>query len=552
MIKGEIFLLIGIYLKYDVINYYEILVLKDTTEIIFKVDHFMDDDILYGEFCEGDFIRIIKKDGGVVFEISQEKFKVNRNLCKQIKEKYDSTYQLIENRRMPFLNDTLPFTNKKTIKSEINGITSVELQPVNINGIFQGKFKVLGQNNQEVAAQNVIGNEIGPIKSALNKPFVAKIQQKTRINTIPNKFNPFFFIIASSSNILVKIVFWKEQIAKYSELNVGDIVLINSFKKYNSPFKVEKLIYNTFTESVYFSCQAIRANTLYKVESDFFHKNNKIIRLFKTIHGDVVYSSMIFRHNHANSFLQFKYIKLNCEGEVIYVVLFYNSQKEFYNLDKNSIILHEMRRIDRGGLVFYVSTIYTQIEITGRSTPKPTLYYDSFQNGGIGSFDDIKCVHGGIGYIPDSFKDVEELCPTVEIVKGKDISTDMFMPPYKTTLEEIMVINTAKSTFVFKLALNEVKKFYFMATITGIEKADVVFDYVERTENHKEILKQQEAHKIILDSKYFVHYTDNLFYDTQLFDKICESIGDKKVIFVDAIRISSKETFLVITGILSI
>lgn len=347
---------------------------------------------------------------------------------------------------LPFLCDILPYS--------CTAIDCVRAAPVYKDKIFQGKYLINGI-------------EVTNIKHPLPPQFVAKIYQKTRINMYPNTYNPFFFIIASSNNIFIKIVFWRESLRKYSSLRVGDIIQMRDYKhKKKLPF-IDRIEYNTFTESVYNDCDEITAKDLIKIDAD---KKGAIRPRFEVIEGRIEYMSVLIRYN-CNACLM-EYVLCRIDG--CCVVFFYNSDDEFYKVKEGCRIrISEVRKAVRAGFEFYLNTIYTQFELIeddacGSSMEKEPGIKRRCKNAPQSD----GAVFGAIGFIPDQFQSTSEILESdgKEIVHEREVAVNLFMKPGITTVEEIEKL---------PLVLNESRKSIVHALLVSIEEDELTVDYSE-------------------------------------------------------------------------
>ena len=559
MALNEIYQIIGIYRKICFEEYYVIICCKNDEQCEFRCAEEMKNKIISGYFCEGDFIKITKeRSERVEFEQTDKNVKNSSKKLKSIKIENELLDRMIANNRLPYLNNTLPNSTRE--------VKTVEMEPVMLNNIFQGKFRLSKGCIDEVMANNVFKKssgkncEITSLQPAINKHFLAKIQQKTRINCVNNKYNPFFFVIASSNGVFIKIVFWKENLDQFSSLKVNDIIYVHEMRKKIKMAHPNMLIYNNFTESAYFSCEEVTAISVYKVESEIFSKNTKIIHLFETIRGKIIYSSIVFRRIlNEGIYEEFKYLKIRkSDGAVVGVILANNSQQEFYDIQNDIVELLEMRKIERGTVEFYYSTIYTQIAIIedlNQKYSKNKVIYDPTTNEIVKkTFEDVY-EEGGIAFLPDNYKEVEDVAQEgVEILSGKEKIVEPLWTSAKTTLDEIMNIYSETEVLDKKyiLAFNEIKKFWFKAKITKLERSDLQFDHLKSVDKKDFTVEKQKAYKIILDEIYFVYFINNMFITAgnELISKIERNKDKECIIFVDALRVGHKDVLIYITGLI--
>lgn len=338
--------------SYTILNIYRIyetksfvIALYSNSIEYFKVDKSMTEKISKGMVFVGDKITVTQNtNDGIIFEIVNDETTGELPSAQSDAEFFysDSKKALNESHSnlLPFLCDVLPYSNE-TIKEEM-------AKPIFKNGLFIGKY-LIDQH------------EYSNIKIPLPSSFVAKVIHKTRINLYPTSYNPFFFAIISSNDILIKAVFWKESLKSYSSLKVGDIILVKDYKMKKKWNAVDKIELNTFTESIYFDVDEITVKELLKIKYD---KKTTTQRLFETIEGQVEYLSLILRMNLNGTLMEYVLIKIDGKN----VILFYNSDTEFYKIQAGSkITITEMRKITRAGYELFISTIYTQFEIIQNS-----------------------------------------------------------------------------------------------------------------------------------------------------------------------------------------
>ncbi|KAL6121610.1 hypothetical protein NUSPORA_01457 [Nucleospora cyclopteri] len=492
----------------------------------YKVAEKITQEILVGKFFAGDLIEFEEDKNGIcsmeIVEISEE----CRNK-EDFKELQLDLKQLLNGHFTKFLNHTLPISAQKNIKVK-------KAEAIYINGVFQGKYLM---DNQEV----------GNITARLKSPFIGKIQQKTRITLYPNSFNPFFFVIASSNNFSVKIVFWKESLELYSSLEPGDNICVTEFKRKKKTVPADKIVYNTFTETRYFDCEEVTARELFLVDLE---KTGVISRLFPTIQGKVLYSSVILKMEHLETYQEYVLIRLVDNGNEINVVLFNNSQDCFYDLKGQFVRLFEMRKVSRDQFSFYLSTIYTYIEIVeDENVEIETVSYNLFDETVTKKIKKTPhIIYGAIGFLPDFYENISEISSlkNSELISGKDVPVDHFYSPVFCTLENINLI---------KLAINECKKFYFKNTVSSIEPSDVTIEYIE-----EDRIRDQQCYLVSFTDSSFVYLISNFFtnqkYQLGIYDGIQEIkkalVGNEMYLFVDAMRISSDNILIYLTGFQSV
>lgn len=426
---------------------------------------------------------------------------------------------------LPFLCDVLPY-----FKTAVEAAQAV---PVYREKVFQGRYSVNGV-------------EITNIKIPLPPQFVAKIHQKTRINMYPTTYNPFFFIIVASNNVFLKIVFWRESLRKYSSLNVGDIIHMKEYKnKKKLPF-IDKIEYNTFTESVYFDCDEITARELIKIN---VNKRGTIQHRFETVEGTVSYASVLLRYTGNSSIMEYLLCRIGGKG----VVLFYNSDDEFSGIrDGVRIRITELRKTARAGWEFYISTIYTQFEIVEETEAGGVqavhLEPEEKENGPAKRALDAAPepakkqaqdrIFGAVGFVPDYFVSTSEILEhdSKEIVQGQDVSVNLFMKPSISTLEEIEKV---------VLILNESKKHLVHSLLVSLDDDDLSIDY---TENGR--VKKQIARKVTLESHFECYLFDNFFTGEACACDLRSFVGQNAFFVIESFRADLDTVLHYVTGVM--
>lgn len=505
----------------------------------YRIDRSLSDRVSKGMVFIGD--RIIIKEttsDGIVFEV------VDGDSGELCESESDIEFLYSEPRKtikplanpksgyLPYLCDILPYSNVD--------VSEVKASPIYKNGAFIGRYQIEGQ-------------EVSNIRLPLPSTFVAKILQKTRINVYPTSFNPFFFIIVSSNNILLKVVFWSESLKQFSNLHVGDVIMIKDYKAKKKWTMVDKVEPNTFTESAYFDVEEITAKDLVRIACE---KKAPLKHIFECIEGEVEYISVLMRHNCNGSLLE--YVLMRVDGKM--VVLFYNSDPNFYKIQCNTKInIVELRKIDRAGVEMYVSTIYTQFEIDihenfdEQQNPKQInldeqqnfnqINLDEQQNPKKMKISKAPSVFGAIGFIPDNFAKVSDILEynCKENVLEREISVSLFMRPTPIALEDLQKQN---------LVLNESKKFLINCSITKTSDVECIIDYFENGEN-----KKQSSFAVILDNLIDVFIYDNFFtnrFCELLISKASEPslIGKPCNFVIEAFRVDETRVLYYLTGII--
>lgn len=479
---------------------------------------------------------------------------------------------------IPFLCDVMPYNNSM--------IREVKAEPIFKSEKFTGKYLV----------ENI---EVSNIKIPLPESFLCKIHQKTRI-TFPNSFNPFFFVIVSSNNISLKIIFWKEDLKEYSNLKVNDVIKVNDYKLKKKWSMSNNLDLNTFTESVYFNCEEITAKGLTKIKVDKSGPENSI---FEKIEGRVTYISVLMRYKQNDTFMEYKLMTIGDQK----LMLFYNSDFIFYDIKVDDYLkIREVRNIKRAGFQFYVSTIYTQFEINNEDsleTSQPGFSRDKLHDGNdineavkdtdivirgssipSNKGNDIvcfkikhnsdnnsqektpneNCLHSeqvelvvsdgikrakviqdsttdALGFIPDNFSSIKEIfeCNSKELVNDNEIRLNLFMKPQMILLSELCNQN---------IVLNESKKFIVLSTLLSVFESEYKIEYLEN-----KILKEQKSLSLLLENNVVVYVFANFFdkFATRYEIKDFVQYLNQKLYFViESFRCDADTLIMYLTGLI--
>ncbi|ELA42655.1 uncharacterized protein VICG_00407 [Vittaforma corneae ATCC 50505] len=505
----------------------------------YKIDKSISERVSKGMIYIGDKIQIkeITADGVIFDVLDDSTLSGNSGNILESEEESETSffYSDIKHEIKPFINPNVHFLPYlcDILPYNLLAVEEMEAQAErNDDGIFTGKYKV-----GELHASN--------IKLPLSGMFIAKIIQKTRISTYPTSFNPFFFAIVSSGDVMVKIVFWIESLKQYSSLKVGDIIMVKEYRKKKKWSAFDKIDINTFTESVYFDVEEITAKELVKIK---FNKKSISRSIFETVEGKIEYLSVLMRYNCNDTLME--YVLMHVSGKK--VVLFYNSDTEFYKINVGiHIVIAELRKMERAGFEFYVSTIYTQFEIK----PKQILKKEGISDSDVPKktkLDENSAseIFGAIGFLPDSFNSLTDITDYFhkELVrkeddKSREISINLFMKPVFVALSDLI-----KQSIV----LNESKKFIVNSVITRIVDLECVVDYVENGEN-----KKQGSFAIVLDEQLEVFVYENFFSDKHddnplLKFKADESelVGKLHHLVIEAFRADENNILYYLTGLI--
>lgn len=571
--------------KYTVVNIFRIYNTFNFVMSVYgdKIYYFKVDPSLSSRMSKG-FVfvndQIIVKEitkNGVIFDVFSEESNIDHPETTEVYFFYSPEIKILPEESssiynyLPYLCDTLPY-NTNEIKEVIG-------QPIRVNNQFTGKYLIEG-----VPTPN--------IRYPLPSTFVCKIFQKTRINSYPTAYNPYFFIIVSSNNITLKIVFWREELRKFSSLKVGDVIKINEFKHKKKWNSMEKMDYNTFTESAYFNCEEITAKDLVKVT---FEKGRAEGILFEKVAGRTEYLSVLMRYSCQSTLLE--YVLMVVGG--VSVVLFYNSDIKFYDIRVNKRIeIRELRKIERAGFVCYISSIYTQFELfdSGKDVLQ-TAGHSIFNNGDrsttpvkviIGNDDsnninkitghennymkdtsneeiikykpyyalsdssevdqknkrkkNTESISGAVGFIPDGFKSISDVSDFSfkETLFNAEITHLLFMKPHLLPIEEMIKQN---------LLLNECKKFVVYSAVLAVLNDGCNIEYQEDGK-----ITEQESFGVLLENQ-LVCYVYNNYFDPKgkSFTKNdFLGLNSKKCyVFIDAFRADENRILYCLTGIIN-
>lgn len=526
MLIGESFEVVNIYRNYEPSLSFTLVLYKKALLYI-RVDRSQSEEISRGLVYIGDFVMITKQ--------TTDGVKISLTVGEHSPDAVESTSLLlidsVEKARiltdtrtinfLPFLCDILPYAEPEV--AEVKAIP-------------------LPKKRGVVAKYLIDGHEVSELKHPIPSSFVVRVCDKTRISMYPNTYNPFFFIIASSNGLFIKIVFWREMLKKYSNLRVGDAIHVKEFKnKKKLPF-IGKVECNTFTESVYFDCQEITAKDIAKVsmENDASQDDSSIVLgnadnagLFETVRGRIEYLSVLMRYN-CNSCLM-EYVL--CRVGDCPVVLFYGSDNSFYNLKEGDMIdIQCLRKIERAGSLMFISTIYTQL-----------VLQESSQEAAAGSAKRVcmeaSIVYGAVGYIPDTFGSTAEILAynCIEKVRGQDVFVNLFMKPSITTVEEIMKA---------RLVINELRKHTVHARLVSINSKGSVVEYTENGE-----AKKQVATQVVLEGGLTCNVFNNFFLGNAARPSVdiawlAGRIGEKLFFVVDALLVSIDTVMYTLTGVM--
>lgn len=246
---------------------------------------------------------------------------------------------------LPFLNDTPPYSPLK--------LPTVKARPIySSSGLFDGRY--LADSCEYVTVDEWYDRGCPMV------PVMGRVGYKTRMASIScsRKYPYYFLILLTSQSNFLKAVVWGEDLP-YSCMKVGDVIGLHAYRKKVPIEGVSVVEHNRFTEAVYFQCKEVSAKELFGIELE---RNGEMPRsIFSEVSGEVEYLSVLNRR-YSGSLEEYYLVRIGC----FKVLLFYNSAKEFYRIEAGKYLkITNLRTEVRGKFTFYVSTIYTQIEIQG-------------------------------------------------------------------------------------------------------------------------------------------------------------------------------------------
>lgn len=364
---------------------------------------------------------------------------------------------------LPFLNDTLPYSPLQI--PVLNG------NPVYSDGMFCGRYAVGSNEYMTVDEWYSRGTPSVPV--------IGRVGYKTRMASISHsrKYPYYFFILLTSLSNYLKVFVWGEDLP-YSSMKVGDVIGVSMYKKKNPVDNVSVVEHNRFTEAVYFKCKEVSAKEIYEIRLE--KKGEMPESMFDKVSGEVEYMSVLNRR-YSGCLEEYYLIRI---GD-FRILLFYNSCRDFYKIEVGRYLeVTNLRVMERGGFKFYISTIYTQIEVGRlRICSNDGRDFGVVINLGMSSDEENEVdesstatlrldVFGAIGFIPDDFSCLEEMFARKrERINGKECEIERFMMPLDVTLEEL-------STRVEDIVLNESKKFLIEAVLVDVDFSNFIPDEV--------------------------------------------------------------------------
>ncbi|AFM98543.1 hypothetical protein EHEL_070150 [Encephalitozoon hellem ATCC 50504] len=374
---------------------------------------------------------------------------------------------------LPFLNDTLPYS-------------PLEIPMAKDDDILSSKDKhgeLSPADSPRATSKSGWYN-----RSTQKSPICGRVIYKTRMSSVTyaRKHPYYFFILLTSALDSIKVFVWGEDLP-YSSMKIGDYICLTKCRKkpiIEGPLVVE---HNRFTEARYFCCKEVSAKEMFKIKLDRCQEMPASI--FAEALGKIEYLSVLNRRN--AGYLEEYYLVRMGKYKVL---LFYNSSKEFYEMEVGKYVrITNLRVSRRGRSEFYVSTIYTQIELKDMAEdPSKRKLSDDEADAKRRSRmainfeesedeDDFlekkeeeppKCnlIFGAVGYIPDDFLSIEEMyLSRKEKISGEMCEIIPFMAPLEINLRDIY-------NEVEKLVLNESKKYMVDAILVDVDFSNFIFD----------------------------------------------------------------------------
>ncbi|KAI5151408.1 hypothetical protein ENBRE01_2118 [Enteropsectra breve] len=466
--------------------------------------------------------------------------------------------------------------------AEIKYIEDIIFYKDTRNGVFIGNDKkaqflpfmcdVLPYVLSENSGPSLDNNSKDTGACALTGTVVAK----SRITLYPGNYNPFFFVVISApnnnDNNIFKVIFWKENIQKYSCLKTGDEVELVEYKersldkrKYLTEGNI--MLTNSFSESIYYPCAEYSGKLLHGINST----NEKHNSLFSSVEGTISFISALFRsvdssvaynHNNINAkteihsdanidinsdrncyslgSMEYFLVRVENKDNLYNVVMSYNSDPIFYKIRENmNIKITELRRMERGGVEYYVSTIYTQLEAELDSS----CSYASR---------DISLI-GDYGYIPDCFGSTYDFLnfyfPDVYF---PDLKIEFFIKPravsFVEMLGDVLYINEVKK-YLVEMEIEQIDDLNDQTISSGTMHSDSCF------EKEKASFYKAKAACAVLKNSFKIFIIENKFIQGGYEDmrmSISSRVGVKGLYAVDGIRVSDELVIHYITGVFGI
>lgn len=536
-----------------------------------RVHSSLNDSICKGYIFKDDYINIDKEtDTGILFTVvnTDELSKAYNVEAKKIKNNETN------NNSDVIKNDENTKNEKKTEVETIEDITIQENFEYNLLDYYYTTHNFLPYLTDVLPYYT----NIVTTKSNSTKSKRGIIKYKSRINLANNK--AYFFYILNCDDKLIKGMIWKENF-KFSYFEIGDEVEIFKYRQSKGFQNHGHIEINEFSELVYFNIDEITISemTLVKKNNDEKLKNNtsyeeKHIDLLKninhTVKGVIYYTSMLNKKKGSN---YLDYYLLDVENKK--VILFYNSDLSFYNIEAGNIIeIKNLRKIQRSGYDLYISTIFTQFKyeiITQLKEECSSFLYEDNKKRKLSincenekndsSLDEefikrvkretneninkdeeetyvrLNITHSsiqgnkvfiekGFGFIPD---DLDSINDCNEIIDNVSYVVHPFFIPNKISLLEL-------EERCNKLVINESDKFILEATVLGIEEEeDFNIEYVDSDE-----IKRHYPVKVTVEGNIDFYIFNNFFIPNNLIEdiktKVDESIGRRHFFIIHAFR----------------
>ncbi|AFN83264.1 hypothetical protein EROM_070130 [Encephalitozoon romaleae SJ-2008] len=472
-----------------------------------KVSGKMKARIKKGMCFKHDWIKVQEDDDGIIFESTDPKGysyaslygrEFDSNICLTIRGKesavglYDGKDPILESGNnpgecrpcetpdglpervfLPFLNDTLPYSSLEIPMAEddlYNGIKD------NFNGA------------SPVDSPRAVSKSEWYSRNSRKSQIAGWVVYKTRMSSVTytRKYPYYFFILLTSSLDFIKVFVWGEDLP-YSSMKVGDGICLTKCRKKSIIEGPPVVEHNRFTEARYFRCKEVSAKEMFRINLDRCQEMPASV--FAEAFGRIEYLSVLNRRN--AGYLEEYYLVRMGEYKVL---LFYNSSREFYEMEVGKYVrITNLRTSRRGRSEFYVSTIYTQIEFKdmvdrpskrklhddeedARRRSRMAVNFEESEDEGdfLGKEkeESLKCnlIFGAVGYIPDDFTNIEEMyLSRRERISGELCEIVPFMAPLEINLKNIHYE-------IEKLVLNESKKYIVDAILVDVDFSNFIFD----------------------------------------------------------------------------
>lgn len=407
-----------------------------------------------------------------------------------------------------------------------------------------------------------------------DKMLVCTVVMKSRLHY---KYNSGFYFqaIVETENSFCKIDFWGSAAKLHSSLELSSQIAIVKSKKIAKSYS-SQLLYNTFYEEMYYNFNSYKVSetkSVLLVGEDYFCNKNELVKLEKwikegtkddceihlyengekennseeseyklqvkrtkrelklpvtcisnTLTGTITYISTLKKIRTSYKDYNIKSINEQKKSKVYEyfllrvndccVILFNNSQEQFYKLKPGKqVLLENLRCYKRGNTEMYMSSLYTSIRFYGEEP---------------GSH-----IRNGIGFIPDNFLSFEESQETKEELINNEVVT--ILPLYKP-IEAFLDINLET------LVINETRKYFFREVFLKSTTEKSECKYFKGKEDVSDIIDLY-----ILEKNDVQRYVFNVYNH---FTKSKKEIKEGKCdVIVDCMRISQNDVFICISEV---